>query len=89
MPVGTPRWHLVIANTGVSSSPRVLGLRPVGPLYTGPSIPFGVQGRLIHLECLDNGPGLPIAVHDIHVVREVGVAPVNPNGGFFLAPASR
>jgi hypothetical protein len=62
MPVGTPPWHLIILNTGVGNSPRVLGLRPGDE--SGPSIPFGVQGRLIHLECLSSGAGLPIAGHD-------------------------
>jgi hypothetical protein len=55
-------WYLIILNTGVGKTPRVLGLRPGDE--SGPSIPFAVQGHLIHLECLDANAGLPIAGHD-------------------------
>jgi hypothetical protein len=61
MPI-THRFYLVILNTGIADTPRVLGLRPAG--QSAPSIPFGVQKHLIHLECLDANAGLPIAGHD-------------------------
>jgi hypothetical protein len=64
MPAGTPTWQLIILNSGVGNIPRVLGLRPVGYQYSAPTIPFGVQGHLIHLQCLNTGAGLPIAGHD-------------------------
>jgi hypothetical protein len=64
MPAGNPTWLLVILNSGVGNSPRVLGLRPVGEQLSAPTIPFGVQGQLIYLQCLNAGAGLPIAGHD-------------------------
>ncbi len=57
----TRKWFLVILNTGSGTYPRVLGLRPAGE--GGPSIPFGVQRNLIHLECLGSNE-LPIRGQD-------------------------
>jgi hypothetical protein len=62
MPSGSPTWYLIILNSGVGASPRVLGLRPGDE--SGPSIPFGVAGNMIHLECLSNANGLPLRGHD-------------------------
>lgn len=55
-----PRWKLVILNSAVGTSPRALGLNPVGS--SGPAVPFGVAGKRIHLQC-QTEDGVPTRGH--------------------------
>ncbi len=51
--VPTYKWELVIVNAPYLKYPLALGLRPVG--QGGDTVPFGVQGNRINLQCLVAG----------------------------------
>lgn len=51
------RWELVIVNDSYLGYPHALGLRPAG--QGGDTVPFGVQGNRIYLQCLVEGEAAP------------------------------
>ena len=51
------KWELVIVNDRYLSYPHALGLRPAG--QGGDTVPFGVQGGRIQLQCLVEGGAAP------------------------------
>jgi hypothetical protein len=55
--IPTVGWELVVVNSGYLQYPRALGLRPVG--QGGDTVPFGVQGNRINLQCLVEGTPAP------------------------------
>jgi hypothetical protein len=46
-------WELVVVNTRYLTYPRALGLRPAGE--GGDTVPFGVRGDKLYLQCLVAG----------------------------------
>lgn len=50
-------WELVIVNSPYVGYPRALGLRPAGE--GGDTVPFGVRGKRIYLQCLIDGSAAP------------------------------
>lgn len=49
--VPTFKWDLIVVNSGYLNYPRALGLRPFG--QGGDTVPFGVRGNRLYLQCLD------------------------------------
>jgi hypothetical protein len=55
--IPTFKWDLVIINSPYLHYPRALGLRPTG--QGGDTVPFGVKGNRIYLQCLVEGAPAP------------------------------
>jgi hypothetical protein len=51
--VPTFKWELAVVNSGYLKYRRALGLRPFG--QGGDTVPFGVRGNRIYMQCLVNG----------------------------------